>query len=150
MEKTASNVLETFDDRFEMTTSNLFELHEPQTLNTGGELDSVSKLPSYPSGSDDAFCKRYVVNGSTSVGTALEGEAISAGRARCGLCQKLFKGPEFVVKHLRPKHPEKIIDLAQTNQMRRLYFYNCSVFKTIILSTPQKQVYTGLYSSLPR
>eukprot|EP00915_Cephaloidophora_sp_WS-2016_P007721 GHVH01010629.1.p1 GENE.GHVH01010629.1~~GHVH01010629.1.p1 ORF type:complete len:647 (-),score=78.99 GHVH01010629.1:100-2040(-) len=30
------------------------------------------------------------------------------GRARCGVCEKLFRGPDFVTKHLQNKHIESI------------------------------------------
>lgn len=40
---------------------------------------------------------------------------------RCGMCSKLFRGPEFVEKHMKLKHPEECSEEAE-NRLRKQYF----------------------------
>ena len=40
---------------------------------------------------------------------------------RCSICTKLFKGPEFVDKHIRLKHPEKVEEAEAEIQLFFLY-----------------------------
>lgn len=45
---------------------------------------------------------------------------LDEGRFRCMICNKLFKGDEFVRKHIRNKHPDKIPDTL----VREISFFN--------------------------
>ncbi|KAL3901404.1 MAG: hypothetical protein SGCHY_000626 [Lobulomycetales sp.] len=42
---------------------------------------------------------------------------VAEAKFRCEICTKLFKGPDFVSKHIRKKHPEKIVTLTDQLEM---------------------------------
>lgn len=112
------NVLEEFDERVEFlmrTRSRLFKSHE-----TAREAGVDSEL-------DASLSRSYVVPQET-------GDSSEMVKSRCGLCTKLFKGPEFVLKHVKLKHPEDVSILAQNLQMRRIFDENKEIFKNFILS----------------
>jgi hypothetical protein len=97
-----SPILEAFDERFAMTIGNPLKLHESQRLNLAGDLDAEGISTHSATEADDALPQKlYVVHDTPGPGQGEDGDGVSAGRARCGLFQKLFRGPEFVLKHLR-------------------------------------------------
>jgi hypothetical protein len=58
----------------------------------------------------DEFCDRQT-------------KLIEEGKFACGLCQKLFKGPQFVKKHIHLKHPEEV-DKMKDKALEEQYFLN--------------------------
>jgi len=63
---------------------------------------------------------------------------VEEAKFRCKICQKLFRGPEFVHKHLRKFHPEpqkKFMDDFNEERMREAFLADGDVVKSIPLPT---------------
>lgn len=65
---------------------------------------------------------------------------VAEAKFRCEICTKLFKGPDFVSKHIRKKHPEKIVTLVCISFFRvlivRLINWRCLMLSWSIRIAP--------------
>lgn len=63
---------------------------------------------------------------------------LDEARYRCSLCNKLFKGPEFVIKHVRLKHEEESNVALQQLSLLNLFLANpapCAFLKSHVSSS---------------
>lgn len=83
------------------------------------ELDSKisSRIVQSPPVRDISVIKDNALKPFYEAMTAFESE----NKYRCGMCSKLFRGVEFVEKHLKLKHVEECNEEAE-NRLRKLYF----------------------------
>jgi hypothetical protein len=51
---------------------------------------------------------------------------VEEGKFKCGLCTKLFKGSDFVTKHVRTKHEDKVLEIE--NEVRHPFLFPFSFF----------------------
>lgn len=99
----------------------------PSSLNA--RIEDLIRLygPSFELSTEDNFIEtKYVVK-------------LEEARFRCSLCSKLFKGPEFVIKHIRLKHEEEASTALQ--QLSLLNFFlerpsPCAFLKSSALRRP--------------
>lgn len=64
---------------------------------------------------------------------------LDEARYRCSLCNKLFKGPEFVIKHVRMKHEEESIVALQQLTLLNLFLASpapCAFLKSHVSRRP--------------
>lgn len=81
----------------------------PSSLNP--KIEDLIRLygPAFELSSEDGFIERKYV------------AKLEEARFRCSLCSKLFKGPEFVIKHIHLKHEEETA--AALQQLSLLNFF---------------------------
>jgi len=87
-------------------------------------LDQLIKKRLEAAISDDQFLKMKPKNPALEVEQGLQECVVKVeeSKYRCSICSKLFKGPDFVVKHLSTKHTEKVSALEEEVENRLLFF----------------------------
>ena len=80
---------------------------------------------------EERLLKQHVVPQEAAESTE---EGQEGAKSRCGICSKLFRSPDFVVKHLKLKHVEEVENIRTQLAMQDVFEATKSMFKDAILA----------------
>lgn len=116
-------------------------LQGPSPTALDSKIEDLARLygPSFEHATEDNIIEsKYVIS-------------LDEGRSRCSICSKLFKGSEFVIKHVHFKHEEEAKTALQQLTVLNLFLSRPAPCAFLRSSTPRRpSVSHGGYSSAPR